>query len=299
MRLNSLKLTTFFVLTASFSVVTSALIVNQNLMDVLGYWGKSLGMTVYLKESATPDSVASLKNQLENDHRFEKVEFISSEKALDQFKDQMKIYASEITNDRDLIKSIPASFQLAMSSQLTPTEQTQSMVQISESLLQDQQIEEVHYGQEWAESYAQTFKFLKSTGSVVLAIILLGSFFVVSNSIRASIESRRHEIEILEFIGATQSYIRRPFLLESIQISVIASASSLLIAYLIYSFVQQSMASHLSMLQVSQVISFLNWKSVVGIVFASAGLGWLAAIVCLRGLNTGWSASENSQGVNI
>ena len=87
MKLTALKLTTFFILTASFTVMSSALIVSQNLMNVVSYWGESLKMTVYLKDSATPEEIQSVEQKLKSDDRLEKVEFVSSEAALDRFKE--------------------------------------------------------------------------------------------------------------------------------------------------------------------------------------------------------------------
>lgn len=292
MTINSLKITTFCVLSASFAVITSGLLIKENFQRVLGFWGESLQMTVYLKENIDSSSAQVIQERLKNDDRIEKLEYVSSENALTKFRDQMQSYASDLVNDKELIRAIPASFQFSMSSKFSPLEQVENMKKMAEQLVQDPQVEDVHYGQDWVSSYSQLFNVFNGTGAIVLAILFLGAFFMIANSIRSSIHSRREEIEILELIGATAFYIRRPFLLESIVMSLAAAVTGMLFCLGLFVFIKDAFNSQISFFQVAQFIHFLQIRTVFAILLVAAFAGWLAAMLCLKNLNNGWALTK-------
>jgi cell division transport system permease protein len=298
MRLMSLKISTYFILTATFLIVTSALTVSQNVLNLINYWGESLQMNIYLNAKADQDSVNKIQQLLKSDERVEKIEYISSEAALKEFKEQLNIYASDVVNEKELISSIPRSFQITMSQRWGPKEQAENMAHIADFFKNDPVIEEVQYGQEWVKTFESFFVLIQSIGLIVLSIIVLSSFFIISNLVRASIQSKQSEIEILELVGATQSYIRRPFIIDAVLFCSVASATALTFSYLLFSFVQTSLSAQLPFYNLSQTISFLRWEVATFIVVVAALSGWFAAHLCLRKINNGWLASEASIGAN-
>lgn len=294
MKKSALRFSTILILTASFSVISGVLLVRENLQRVLTLWGESLQMTVYLSENATPESTQEIATNLKNNDRLDKVQYVSNDEALKQFREQMASYAPDLLNDSELLKAIPSSFQFSLSSKIQPENQLTEMQSIANQLKLQPAVDEVSYGQEWVKSYSQIATAINWSGYVFAFVIIGCAVFVISNCIRSSIHQRREEIEVLELIGATPSYIRRPFLIEGLALCAASSVFGLLTAFGLFSVAQNNLQSQISFLQLSQHVQFLRIETVMSILICSLMLGWGATTMCLRSLNDGWAASRRS-----
>ena len=294
MKKSALRFSTILILTASFSVISGVMLVRENLQRVLTLWGESLQMTVYLSENATPESTNEIATTLKNNDRLDKVQYVSNDEALKQFREQMASYAPDLLNDSELLKAIPSSFQFSLNSKIKPENQLNEMQNIANQLKLQPGVDEVSYGQDWVKSYSQIAMAINWSGYVFAFVIIGCAVFVISNCIRSSIHQRREEIEVLELIGATPSYIRRPFLMEGLALCGISSIAGILTAFGLFSVAQNSLQSQISFLQLSQHVQFLRFETVAAILLCSLMLGWGATTLCLRSLNDGWAASRRS-----
>lgn len=295
MKRMALRFSTVLILTASFSVISGVLLVGQNLQKVLTLWGESLQMTVYLSENTSPEITNQIETNLKNNEKLDKVQFVSNEKALAQFREQMASYAPDLLAEKDLLSAIPASFQFSLSPKVPAEEQLTTMQEIASSLKTQNGVDEVSYGQDWVKSYSQIAAAINWSGLIFALVIIGCAIFVISNCIRSSIHQRREEIEVLELIGATSTYIRRPFIMEGLAICGASTALGLLLCLGIYSATVTSLKSQISFLQLAQHIQFLNWKTIVAMILGSLLVGWMATFACLRSLNDGWAASQKQK----
>lgn len=295
MKRKALRFSTIVILTASFSVVSGVLLVGQNLQRVLTLWGESLQMTVYLSENVSPEVTNQIETSLKENDRLEKVQFVSNEKALSQFREQMASYAPDLLGDNELLKAIPASFQFSLSSKVAPEDQLKTMQEVADSLKAQTGVDEVSYGQDWVKSYSQIAAAINWSGLIFGLVIIASAIFVISNCVRSAVHQRRDEIEVLELIGATARYIRRPFLLEGLALCGVSCVLGVLISFGLFNATLTSMKSQISFLQLSQHIQFLKWNTILLLILGSLLVGWLATVVCLRSLNDGWAASQRQK----
>lgn len=294
MKKSALRFSTVLILTASFSVISGVLLVRENLQRVLTLWGESLQMTVYLSESATQEATNDIGTSLKNNDRVDKVEFVSNDTALQKFREQMASYAPDLLNDSELLKAIPSSFQFSLSSRIQAQDQLNEMQNLANQLKLQPGVDEVSYGQDWVKSYSQIAMAINWSGYIFAFVIIGAAIFVISNCIRSSIHQRREEIEVLELIGATPNYIRRPFLIEGLVLCSVSSICGLALAFGLFMVAQHSLQSQISFLQLSQHVQFLKVETVVEILVCSLALGWGATNLCLRSLNDGWAASRRN-----
>ena len=290
-----LQFSTLLILAASFSVVAGVLLVGENLQRVLTLWGESLQMTVYLSENISPEATDELRETLNQDQELEKVQFVSREQALNQFREQMASYAPDLIGDSDLLKLIPPSFQFSVSKNIAPEEQLSAMQAIASRLQVHPGVEEVSYGQDWVKSYSQVTMALRWAGIIFISVILAAALFVISNCLRSSIYQRKEEIEVFELIGATSNYIRRPFIIEGIALCLFGSLLGLGICFGFFMVTQEALKGQISLLQIAQHIQFLQTPTLVALVVGSVVIGWLSALHCLSSLNDGWAASRKSK----
>jgi cell division transport system permease protein len=295
MKKRALQFSTALILTASFSVISGVLLIGQNLQRVLTLWGESLQMSVYLTENISPEISEQIATNLKNNDKIDKVQYVPKEKALSQFREQMASYAPDLLNDGDLLRLIPSSFQFSISSKVSPAEQLPQMQEIAASLKVQPGVEDVSYGQDWVKSYSQVSAAITWAGWIFTVVIIGCAIFVISNCIRSSVHQRRDEIEVLELIGATSSYIRKPFLVEGLGLCALSCFLGLSLTFGLYEVAQESMKAQLSFLQLSHQVQFLRMQTVFLMVFGALSLGWGATWVCLRSLNDGWAASRKNK----
>lgn len=298
MKKRGLQFSTFLILAASFSVVTGMLLVGENLQRVLTLWGESLQMSVYLSENITPETTDQLRETLLKDKEIDKVQFVTREEALGQFREQMASYAPDLLGDNDLLKMIPSSFQFSLNKNIAPEDQLSTMQSIATRLQIQPGVEEVNYGQDWVKSYSQVTAAVKWAGMFFITVILAAAIFVIANCLRSSIYQRKEEIEVLELIGATTNYVRKPFILEGIALCFFGALVGLGISYGFFIVAQDALKGQLSLLQIAQHIQFLKPETIALILVAAVILGFLSALQSLTSLNDGWSASQKVRNEN-
>lgn len=292
---SGLQAATAVVLTASFVVIASVMTFGSNLQRVLTLWGESFQMSVYLAENTSQDTVHGLSEYLKSNKKIDKIQYVDKDKALKLFQEQMASYAPDLLQDKDLMNVIPESFQFSINSQISPEKQLATMEELAASIKTQAGVEEVSYGQDWIKSYAAIFNGIQGIGLFFIGLIITSAAFVMSNSIRSSISQRRQEIEVMELIGATRSYIRLPYLGEAAVMAMLSCAAALGITYGLFEVLKDLIKSQLGYLQLSQHIQFLSVPAIIGLLIFATAVGLISAYLCVKNINTGWAASQKQQ----
>lgn len=287
----ALRFSTLVVVTACFVVISGAMVLTQNFRNILTLWGEDVQMTVYLAQDLSDQGRQFIEDKIKSSANVEKISFIDQEKALGDFRTQMASYAPDISQDEELLKLIPASFQVKLAD--TAAEDQMTMLQNLASQVRPLEgVEEVSYGQDWIAKYAALISTVETTLRFLGIIILGAALFVISNAIRASIASRKEEIVVLEMIGATPAMIRKPFLVEGAVLGLTSSLFAVGLCFAIYLAVKNVLVEKLSFLQLSQHIQFLNPLAWVLFIIVGTGLGALASYLCVRRINDGFAGSQ-------
>lgn len=288
----ALKLSTLVVVTACFVVMGAALLISQNFRSILTLWGEDVQMTVYLAQDLSDAGREDLQARLKEHEEVGTVTFISQEKALGDFRSQMASYAPDISQDEELLRLIPASFQIQLKPSVATADQMPVLQKISEQVRGLQGVEEVSYGQDWVEKYAALVSAIEITLQALCVVILLASLFVMSNAIRASVQSRKDEIVVLEMIGATPSMIRKPFMMEGAFLGVSSSVIAMGLCFVVYVGIKNLLTTKLSFLQLGQHIQFLGPVVLVAFILMGTALGALGSYLCVRRINDGFAGSQ-------
>ena len=290
----SLRVTTFIVVSACFVVMGFSLLLSQNFQRILTLWGEDVQMTVYLSSDLSESGRVDIEKLLTGTGKVGKVTLITQEKALSDFRTQLATYAPDLSQDDELLKVIPASLQVALASDIAVQDQTTALQSLAALLKDKEGVDEVSYGQEWVEKYASLVSAVQMTLNSLGIIILLASLFVMSNAIRASIQTRFDEIVVLEMIGATASAIRKPFMKEGALLGFLSSSVALALCFALFYGLKNLLVNKLSFFQLGQHLGFLPiWVSVAFVLLGTI-LGALGSYLCVRKLNTGWAAASQA-----
>ncbi|HRO66151.1 MAG TPA: ABC transporter permease [Pseudobdellovibrionaceae bacterium] len=286
-----LRLTTFITLTACFTLLTAGSLGLLNLMNVLSYWGEEIQITAYLSSDVTPSQTDALKERIQSDARVAKVDLISQEEALEDFRNQMSSYAPDLAKDQELLSLIPPSLQISLKGRMGEPATSEQIEAVAKDLRSFGGIEEVRYGQEWVQKYG-AFLTLVRRGLFILGVIVaLSALLVVGNAVRASVESRRSEVEVLELVGATSWMIRRPFLVEGASLGFLSICSALIVSSFGFIFMKSLFKNELQFFQLSAQLEFLGPFQIAAFLIFGIVMGAFASYLCVRSVNSGFAAS--------
>jgi cell division transport system permease protein len=172
-------------------------------------WGQSLSMSVYLKEGVGKKDIEEIESAIKSLPGAEIQGFVSKEKA---WSNLMEILGSQAGLLDGLTKNpLPASFEVQFKDlgkhQVDPK-------MIKEKLEKMEGVDEVQYSEQWLGRLEGLAYILKVAGVIIGGLLCIAVLFIISNTIRLTIYSRRDEIEILKLVGATDWFVKAPYMIE-------------------------------------------------------------------------------------
>jgi len=226
-------------LTVSLSVLIFSLfsLIYINMLTVGRQIGDDLQLVVYLTDEPGPEMQEQLRNKITDFDQVESIRFVSREEAYQHFREQLG-------DSSDVLDDMPHDF-LPPSIEVTPLHSLRRLNQIklfSDYLAKLPGAQKVQYGQEWIERF---HSFTQVSRLVVLlsgSLLILTTVFMVSYTIRLTIMGRVDELELLKLVGATNSYIRMPFMLEGFLQGFAGSVIGLSALYALFLWISQRVA---------------------------------------------------------
>jgi cell division transport system permease protein len=143
-------------------------------------------------------------------------------------------------------------------------------------------IVDVQYGEEWVRRFTTFMNFMRLVGALLGGFLLLAVVFIVSNTIKLTIYSRKDELEILGLVGATRFFIKAPYVIEGMLQGAASGFLAILILFALYLAFLHNAGNFLSFNPAAGGLSFLPPSYVVGIFCGGVVLGFLGSITSLR-----------------
>jgi cell division transport system permease protein len=145
-------------------------------------------------------------------------------------------------------------------------------------------IEEVRYYNDLVEKLINMAGFIKTSGMLLIMILLLVSIFIIQNTIKITVASRKTEIELMQYIGASNGFVRGPFLLEGVILGLLGSILSIIIVLNGYDYlVSLANEKFFAMLSVNLIpTSMISFDLLIIFVTIGVGIGILGSIVSLK-----------------
>jgi cell division transport system permease protein len=222
-------------LTVSLSVLIFAFfyLVYTNMLTIGDKLGDDLRLIVYLEEEPGPEMQEQLRRKITSFDEVEAIQFISRTQAYDRFSQQM-------SRNRDVLEDMPRDF-LPASIEVVPLKTLRGLKQIklfSDYLANLPGTIKVQYGKDWIERFYSFTNLLSIVVFLSGSLLILTTVFMVAYTIRLTIIGRQAELELLKLVGATNNYIRTPFLLEGLAQGLLGSALGLLALYLLFDWIK-------------------------------------------------------------
>lgn len=235
------------------------------------------GMQVFIEKSATETQITEIGEQIRKIDGVNTVTYVSKEDALSQTKEKLKDKQALLAGwDED--NPFRASYVVTLTDLKLST-------QVQEEIGKIDNVADISSRDETINGLVTIANGVRIVSAVILTLLVLISVFIIANTIKLTVHARRKEISIMKYVGATDSFIRWPFIIEGIIIGIIAALISILVLGIAYSLIANGMSSSdllnkmgMSLLSFSDMITLL----VIVYLILGIGIGALGSTISMR-----------------
>ena len=241
-------------------------LIGENVNYIINTVEQAQGIEVFIETDATEAEIEELGTKIRAMDAVNKVEYVTKEQALNRLKDRLKdqAYVLEIYEENNIL---PTSYIVTLTD-LSKTKEVQ------EEILTFDHVKRIESSDQTISTLLKIANGIRIGTGVFLLFLIVISVFIISNTIKLSVHSRRKEISIMKYVGATNSFIRWPFIIEGIIIGVVAALLSIIIIGLLYNLVAgQIMESSVVALINISLLSFSEMFNLIICVYMGLGIG--------------------------
>jgi len=262
-----------FSVAVAFVCLGATLLAVVNVEEVRARWASLGRASVYIKRGASEPEIAAIERALRASDGVVSVRRVTSEEA----RKEVAVAGRDPVLDALPAEAFPQSIEVTTRRDIDETR----LGRIATQLQTLPAVEQVETYGAWSERVG-TLLMGGVTASGLLALIVLAAVVsVVASTIRLSLQRRRIEVEVLKLVGATDSYVRRPLVLEGAAQGALGSVLAIAVLGVLYLVVRSHLDASLVAL-LGTAPSFLPWPTMLLGVALGTGLGALAAFMSLR-----------------
>ncbi len=250
-----------------------------NIQQVTSRWSQEIQVIAYFDEAPQGETLRQWQEKIEAYDAVSDVLFVSSEEAFSRFRERLG-------QDADLldglpVEVLPGSFEI----RLHPKERSRAGVaKVVEALGQDVPAADLRYGQDWLVRFESLLVLMKMIGAILGGFLLFATLFIVANTIRLTLYTRRDELEVMSLVGATPLFIKLPFLFEGALQGLCGGGLALLSTFLLHAFFLRRGLADLLLATGGEQVLFLPLNAQIALLLAGTLLGFFGSLFSLRQL---------------
>ena len=255
------------------------LILGENINHFVDEVESEQGIQVFVKNEATQEQIDKLGEDIRAIDGISTVDFVSKDEALEQMKERFG-------ERQDLLEGYEGENNIFTASYVvTLTDLTKSQTVQDQINTYTDVVKKITSKDEVVTTLINLANGIKIVTGVILALLIIISIFIIANTIKLTVHARRKEISIMKYVGATNSFIRWPFIVEGMIIGVLASIISILIVGGAYTFIADKLVSSEFMQLINMsLISFSDMFNSIIFVYMllGIGIGVLGSVISMR-----------------
>jgi len=257
----------------SLFVLGIVFILVMNMTKMASALESQVQISVYLSDEVSDDSRKELEKKLQSMNRISKVEYINKTQALKILQDRLG-EQKKILDALGDTNPLPNSFLVTVKS-------ADDVKKTAEQISKLAGVEEVKFGQDVAANLFDLTHLIRLFGLILMLLLTFATIFIISNTIRLTVFARQKEIAIMKYVGATDWFIRIPFILEGTCLGLVGGGISAIALRSFYSAAVTKIYSTLAFLPMIEQYPFINYLT-VGIIFSGIAIGILGSTISLK-----------------
>lgn len=257
----------------SFFILGIFAIMVANLDNFADNLENQVQISVYLKDGLTTEQVMGVGKRLKALPEVRQIKFTNKDQAMTELKERMK-------DQPGILEALEGKNPLPTSYEITFT-QAGAVKKAAQIVSTYPEVESSHYGQEIIEQLLNITRVIRWGGMALIVLLTVATLFIISNTIRLTVFARRKEIGIMKYVGATNWFIRWPFLLEGLLLGFIGGviADAALVQF--YRFVTSEIHHSLAFLPLVGMNPFM-YQVGIGLLLLSMIIGAVGSTISLK-----------------
>jgi len=223
------------------------------------------GMQVFIQKDASDEQISQIGEQIKAINGVNTIKFISKEDALNYNREKLGNPALFVGYDEE--NPFKASYLVTLTDLKLSSE-------VQENIYKLDNIASITSQDNTINNLVKIANGIKIVSIVVLSLLVIISIFIIANTIKLTVHARRKEISIMKYVGATDSFIRWPFIIEGIIIGIIAAIISLAVLGLAYNLIISKLGNSAVLAKIGMsLLSFADISTLLVIVYLVLGIG--------------------------
>jgi cell division transport system permease protein len=248
----------------------------KNINNIVSSLEKEQGMQIFMKKEATEEDINNLKTKLTNIQGVNTITFITKEEAYNQMK-------KRLGENEALMEGIePGAFSVSYMITLTDLELNNQVYNEISSL---EEVRKIQNDRDTIEKLSKIGDTIQIVTFIMFGILILISLFIISNTIKLTVHARRKEISIMKYVGATNGFIRTPFMVEGVIIGLISGIISILIVGGGYNYITNAISQSVVMQELHiKLLSFNDMftQIILTYILLGAGIGIIGSSISMK-----------------
>ncbi|MCQ2362874.1 MAG: permease-like cell division protein FtsX [Acidaminococcaceae bacterium] len=253
-------------------ILGSFLLLFFNSNHIASYLENSVQISVYMENRTSEEDINTTGAELAALPGVSEVKTVTKEEAMRRFKQRLGENASILDALED--NPLPYSFEVHVD---TP----ERIGQITPIIQKMKKVESVRYARDVVEQLFQFTRIIRTGGVLLIALMMGGTLFIIINTIRLTVMNRRKEINIMKYVGATDWFIRWPFMMEGITIGLAGTVFSTIVLTFIYGASVDKFQQAMPFIPVLSTWPLMLWMW-MGLLAFGAGIGALGSYISLK-----------------
>lgn len=230
-------------------------------------------ISVYLQDGVNDRDMREINTLITKLPGVVQVNFVGKEEAMTRFKQRLGEQQGLLTVLGDT-NPLPNAFEVKV-------DKPESVKPVAQAVAKFKGVENARFGQEIIEQLFTLTRMIRLFGLALIVFLALAAIFIISNTIRITVFARRKEIGIMKYVGATDSFIRWPFLIEGMILGSVGAIIAVFLLIEAYTVLTEQIYQKLVFLPLIPKYPFLTYVSILLIV-AGTIIGALGSTISLR-----------------
>ncbi len=241
--------------------------IGENVNNIMTQVQSQQGMEVFILNDATDEEITKLGEQIQAIDGVNKVTYKTKQQALDSMKEGLKDYQAVLEGLTSEVNFFPPSYIVTLTD-LSKNEDVQAKIKNLEH------VDDITSSDQTIDTLMKIANGIRLAIGVIFALLLVISITIISNTIKLSVHARKKEIEIMKYVGATNGFVRGPFIIEGIIIGLVAATLTLVLIGVLYNnlVVRMENSDVLAKMQIS-LLRFQDFYQYILVVYGILGIG--------------------------
>ena len=235
-----------------------------------------MAVVFFLDSDVSENNQQAIEAKLKESPLVLESRFVSAQDAAGKFPERFPELKGIVENLRS--NPFPPSIEATLRENVLSSNETADFVA---EMLQSPGVEDVQFNRDWIQRIHSLSRLARAIGFFLGGILILASFFIISNVIKLNVFSRKDEIEILRMSGATNTFIRIPFLLEGIVLGFLGGALSLLLLLILIRILPVYLGGSLGVLEELINFRYLSFVQSLNMMLGGAVIGFTGSLTSL------------------